>query len=303
MKQLLYVTVLMVLLVACGTASEPEQVEQVDAVEEVAETAATAEPTALPTDVPPTDIPIPTPTLAPTDEPATPEPTDPPTEIPTDVPTEEPTEEPAALPPTEIPTESPTDIPPTDVPPTPVPPTAVPTDIPPTAVPTDVPPTPEPTSVPPTEPPAVNTSLPLWQTAPLVDAKTGATFTLADYVGETVFVEPMATWCTNCRNQLGQVSTAMNTVGWGNARIVVLSVETNLTQAQMAQYADSTQLPFQFAVMTPDVLRAMVAQFGSSITASPSTPHFIIKADGTTTALQTGFESADDIAAEILSTQ
>ena len=31
-------------------------------------------------------------------------------------------------------------------------------------------------------------------TLPLVDARSGATFTLAEYAGKTVFVEPMATW-------------------------------------------------------------------------------------------------------------
>ena len=29
---------------------------------------------------------------------------------------------------------------------------------------------------------------------PVVDARTGVTFTLAEYAGKTVFVEPMATW-------------------------------------------------------------------------------------------------------------
>ena len=34
-----------------------------------------------------------------------------------------------------------------------------------------------------------------------MDARTGQTFTLADLQGKTVYVEPMATWCTNCRQQ------------------------------------------------------------------------------------------------------
>lgn len=29
---------------------------------------------------------------------------------------------------------------------------------------------------------------------PIVDARTGETFTLAEYAGKTIFVEPMATW-------------------------------------------------------------------------------------------------------------
>ena len=37
---------------------------------------------------------------------------------------------------------------------------------------------------------------------------TDQTFTLADFAGKTVYVEPMATWCTNCRQQLGNVTEA-----------------------------------------------------------------------------------------------
>lgn len=44
-----------------------------------------------------------------------------------------------------------------------------------------------------------------WRTLPLTDARTGDTFTLA---GQTVYVEPMATWCVNCRQQLGRVGEA-----------------------------------------------------------------------------------------------
>ena len=38
--------------------------------------------------------------------------------------------------------------------------------------------------------------LPAWQTSILSDARTGQSFTLADFTGKTVFVDPMATWCS-----------------------------------------------------------------------------------------------------------
>ena len=40
---------------------------------------------------------------------------------------------------------------------------------------------------------------------PLADARTGATFSLADLRGKTAYAEPMATWCTNCRQQMGVI--------------------------------------------------------------------------------------------------
>lgn len=145
-----------------------------------------------------------------------------------------------------------------------------------------------------------------WQTIELVDAQTGETFTFADYAGETIFVEPFATWCTNCKRQLTNVMSAMNTVhssGHQNVKYVVLSVETSLPNEVLADYANAQAFPFQFAVATPDLIRMLVDEFGSAVTSAPSTPHFIIQPDGTTTELATGMESAEEIAAELLSIQ
>ena len=52
-------------------------------------------------------------------------------------------------------------------------------------------------------PQAAAINLPTWQTLPLTNARTGETFTFADFAGKTVFVEPMATWCTNVTTQVG----------------------------------------------------------------------------------------------------
>src|SRR5689334_14222167 len=49
------------------------------------------------------------------------------------------------------------------------------------------------------------TERPAWLSLPLANARTGEAFTLADLGGKTVYVEPMATWCTNCRQQMGTI--------------------------------------------------------------------------------------------------
>jgi hypothetical protein len=40
----------------------------------------------------------------------------------------------------------------------------------------------------------VQAARPAWLSAPLTDACSGATFSLAQFAGKTVFVHPMATW-------------------------------------------------------------------------------------------------------------
>lgn len=135
-----------------------------------------------------------------------------------------------------------------------------------------------------------------WQNLPLTNAQTGETFTLADFEGQSVYVEPMATWCANCRQQLGNVNEAKMQLG-DEVTFVALSVETTLKADQLASYAKDQGFDFTFAVMTPEVLRALAAEFGQAITSPPSTPHFVISPDGTTSELFTGFSTTDEITA------
>ena len=123
---------------------------------------------------------------------------------------------------------------------------------------------------------------------------TGETFTLAELEG-TVYVEPMATWCSNCRTQLGNVQAAQAQVGEGDVTFVALSVETTLEPAALAEYADEQGFDFTFAVMTPELLRALAAEFGQSVANPPATPHFVVYPDGTWGDLMTGFSPPDAV--------
>lgn len=143
-------------------------------------------------------------------------------------------------------------------------------------------------------------SMAVWQDIELADARTGETFTLASFSGKTVFVEPMATWCTNCRRQLGNVREARAQLG-DDVVFIGLSLETNLDDADLAQYQSDQGFDWTFAVMTPEMLQALADTFGRSITSAPSTPHFVIRPDGSYTDLVTGIDSPDEIVQQIQS--
>lgn len=145
---------------------------------------------------------------------------------------------------------------------------------------------------------AVSANLAAWQTIPLTNAQTGEQFTFADFAGKTVFVEPMATWCSNCRRQLNDVSTATAQFD-DNVVFVALSVELGISDSELVSYAEGEGYPFIFASVDETLLRELVNEFGQSVSNPPATPHFIIRADGTTTDLSTGLESADEIVTQI----
>ena len=138
--------------------------------------------------------------------------------------------------------------------------------------------------------------LPAWMTIELTDVRTGETFTLADFAGKTVFVEPMATWCTNCRRQLGNVAEARTQLADNpDVVFVSISVETTIGNGDLANYTDETGFDWAFAVANPEMLVSLADTFGQTVTNPPSTPHFIIRPDGSTTDLTTGFEGPEEL--------
>ncbi len=146
---------------------------------------------------------------------------------------------------------------------------------------------------------AMSADLPAWQTLPLTNARTGETFSLADFAGQTVFVEPMATWCTNCRRQLGNVKDAYAQLAGEDVVFVALSVETTIDDATLANYANEAGFDWLFAVLSPELLRELAGEFGQTIANPPSTPHFVIRPDGTVFSFRTGIESTDQIITQI----
>jgi thiol-disulfide isomerase/thioredoxin len=137
-----------------------------------------------------------------------------------------------------------------------------------------------------------------YQTLPITDVD-GVTFTLHELAGTPVFVEAFATWCPNCRDQLGRTNEAAGQLGDG-ATVLALSVETDLSAADVAAYAADNGLDsVRFAVMSPELLAALVDEFGNSIANPPSTPWFLLDTMGSAGELMTGGESADEIVAAV----
>jgi len=141
-------------------------------------------------------------------------------------------------------------------------------------------------------------SLPAWASLPVTNAISGESFSLADYAGKTIYVEPFATWCSNCRAQLGNVSAANAQLG-EEVVFIALSVETNLSPADLQTYQAQTGYDMTFAVATPELLAELVNAFGRTVANPPATPHFIIRPDGSISGLETGSKDSAAIVAAV----
>lgn len=127
----------------------------------------------------------------------------------------------------------------------------------------------------------------------------GTAIALTDYAGQQVFVETFATWCSNCRSQLGATQQAAAQAG-DDVVFLALSVETGLDPAVLAGYqADNAFDNITFGVLEGDSLAVLEQLYGGSVLVPPSTPKFHLDPDGTPSDLTVGYESVDEILAQL----
>ena len=143
-----------------------------------------------------------------------------------------------------------------------------------------------------------------WLDHALVDAATGESFAVRDLIGAVVLVETMATWCGNCRRQLGHLAEAAAALAGEAApgvpvAYLVVSVERGLDPGTLAAYADRHGFPFRFVVADDGFMRLLAERFGRAVLNPPATPHVIVAPDGTVGALTTGFTAPDELMARL----
>jgi thiol-disulfide isomerase/thioredoxin len=133
-----------------------------------------------------------------------------------------------------------------------------------------------------------------WATLELTDVATGETFTLAGLAGKPLFVEAMAIWCTNCREQQARFTEAFSQLLPGMAEYVVLTVDPSETAQELARYRAQRGFTGRYAVAGRELSRALEAAFGPNVLNPPSVPLIFVAPDGTVD-FRTGPESVQHI--------
>jgi thiol-disulfide isomerase/thioredoxin len=132
----------------------------------------------------------------------------------------------------------------------------------------------------------------------LVDVRTGATFTLGELAAEKpVLVEAMAIWCTTC---LAQQREVVDAHGSADFHSVGIDVDPNERAEDLAEYAEREGFDWRFAMADPQLVQLLTKRYGFGVTNPPSTPTFVVAADGGIRALEFGrVRSADELVAEL----
>lgn len=132
----------------------------------------------------------------------------------------------------------------------------------------------------------------------LIDVRSGETFTLAELAAEKpVLVEAMAIWCTTCLAQQREVVDAHEGADFYS---VGIDVDPNDRAEDLAEYAEREGFDWRFAIADPKLVQLLSERYGFGVTNPPSTPTFVVSADGGVRALEFGrVRSAEELVAEL----
>ena len=147
-----------------------------------------------------------------------------------------------------------------------------------------------------TDAPGAMMETPAWYAASLTDAATGKPYTIHDLKGKVVLVETMAQWCSNCKEQQGQVKKLHEMLGMKADFVSIgLDIDPNENAADLKKYVTSNGFDWLYAVAPADVSREIAKLYGDQFLNPPSTPILIIDRKGVAHPLPFGIKSADDL--------
>lgn len=133
----------------------------------------------------------------------------------------------------------------------------------------------------------------------LTNAKTGESFTLSDFAGKTVSVEPMSVTCSSCKKQHKNSKQAYEQLSDSEYIFLSLSIDQGLSDEKLAEFAKSEGFDWNFAVATPETTRVLNTKFGQTAFNTASTPHFIISPNGEISELSTGLKEPAVLVAKL----
>ena len=130
----------------------------------------------------------------------------------------------------------------------------------------------------------------------LRDVRSGETFTLGELAADVpVIVETMAIWCTNCRQQMHQVTAAHELADFHS---VSIDVEPSEIAEDLVAYAAREGFDWPFVLADAELATALRDRFGTEVLFPPGMPKLLVRTDGSVELLPLGdLLSADEIAA------
>jgi len=137
-------------------------------------------------------------------------------------------------------------------------------------------------------------AMPAFFSAALTDVASGTDFTLADFKGKVVLLEPFAQWCPTCLAQQREVVRLRALLGPRDDFVTVgLNIDPNEDAVMLRGYLTQHGFDWLYAVAPADVSSEIGRLYGSQYLNPPSAPMLLIDRHGIVHPLEAGRKSAE----------
>jgi cytochrome oxidase Cu insertion factor (SCO1/SenC/PrrC family) len=134
----------------------------------------------------------------------------------------------------------------------------------------------------------------------LTDVASGTAFTLADFKGKVVLLEPFAQWCPTCLTQQREVLRLHQLLGESDDFVSVgLDIDPNEDAAMLREYLSRHGFDWLYAVAPTEVAREIGDLYGSQYLNPPSAPMLVIDSHGEVHPLEFGLKTAESLQAVV----
>jgi hypothetical protein len=139
-------------------------------------------------------------------------------------------------------------------------------------------------------------AFPAWYSTPLTDVNTGAVFTVQENLGKIILVETLATWCSNCLRQQGEVAAFHDLLGERSDFISLgIDIDVNEDIPLLKGYVQKHGFDWLYVVANNAMIDEISALYGSQFLNPPSTPMLIIDRKGNAHPLNFGIKGAQEL--------
>lgn len=157
----------------------------------------------------------------------------------------------------------------------------------------------EPTS-PPTETPSETTKehiIPEWFDYEFTDARTGETFTINDYQGKVILIQPIVLASPECLEQMSNLKPVFDKYGGedGDFVAIALNVSDEEDIAMLKAYAEYYEFNWLFTVPSDDIFLQLVSSFGQQYADPTSIPIALIDKNGNLHNLPVGPKTIEQL--------
>jgi cytochrome oxidase Cu insertion factor (SCO1/SenC/PrrC family) len=143
-------------------------------------------------------------------------------------------------------------------------------------------------------------AMPAFFSAALTDVASGTDFTLADFKGKVVLLEPFAQWCPTCLAQQREVVRLRALLGPHDDFVTVgLDIDPNEDAVMLRGYLTQHGFDWLYAVAPAQVSSEIGGLYGSQYLNPPSAPILLIDRHGVVHPLEAGRKSAESLLAEL----